>query len=310
MKFPRLLALLLAGAALPALAGAQAKARLTGAITDEAGNPLAGVKVIVTTEAMTNFRSELTSNAKGIFVIAILDSTKSYVYRLEKEGFAPQEQEIKLGIGQNEKIDFRMLSLAAAAQKAGVPAANPAIAVYNSGVEAYTQGDLQTAIQKLEEAAQLDPTLLQPHASLAKIYSESGRTADALAAAERALAIDPKNQFALAAAIQAYRAQGSEAKARAAEAALAEVNPAVAAATSYEAGTRLFNEGKSAEAAVELERAVAANPDHARGHYVLGLCYSGLGENAKARQHLEAFIRLAPADPDAASAQEMMKYLQ
>jgi hypothetical protein len=42
---------------------------------------------------------------------------------------------------------------------------------------------------------------------------------------------------------------------------------------------------------------------------MLGLCLAA-SDVAQARGHLETFLRLAPEDPDAPTAREMLQYLQ
>ncbi|HEX6863618.1 MAG TPA: tetratricopeptide repeat protein, partial [Thermoanaerobaculia bacterium] len=52
------------------------------------------------------------------------------------------------------------------------------------------------------------------------------------------------------------------------------------------------------------------NPQFAKGHYVLGLTYAKTDDKAKAIEHLETFLQMAPNDAEAASAKEMLEYLK
>ena len=54
---------------------------------------------------------------------------------------------------------------------------------------------------------------------------------------------------------------------------------------------------------------VAADPKHAKAHYMMGLVYANAGDVAKARQYLTEFVQMAPNDPDAPTAKEMIKSL-
>jgi tetratricopeptide (TPR) repeat protein len=56
------------------------------------------------------------------------------------------------------------------------------------------------------------------------------------------------------------------------------------------------------------ERVAHADPNHPRAHYMLGLCYVNSGDLPRAKEHLQTFIRLAPKDKEAATAEEMIKY--
>lgn len=42
---------------------------------------------------------------------------------------------------------------------------------------------------------------------------------------------------------------------------------------------------------------------------MLGMCFVNWGDSAKAREHLEQFLELAPNDPDATTARETVHYL-
>jgi len=294
---------------LPAALAAQSQARVYGEVTDETGKPVEGALITVTTPALETFKLEVTTNAKGSYTFALLDATKTYVYRVEKEGFAPHEEELKVGIGQNIRHNFRLLSAAAAAAQ-GVGGGSPAVLAFNAGVEAFNQGDYGTARAKMEEALAADPQMSEAHTAMAHIHLKAGDDAAAAAAAEAALALDPGDQKALRAAIDAYQRLGDSAKLQAAEAALAAADPTAAASGAYGRGVELYNGGNSEGAIAEFEAALAADPDHAKSHYMLGLCYSGTGDTAKAKSHLERFLELAPSDVDAPLAQEMLKYLK
>jgi Flp pilus assembly protein TadD len=72
----------------------------------------------------------------------------------------------------------------------------------------------------------------------------------------------------------------------------------------------LWNGGQ-AEKAVTLSRlALAIDSSLAKAHYFLGLDHLSKGNNAEARTALETFIRLAPDDPDAVTAGEMLAFIE
>jgi Flp pilus assembly protein TadD len=70
------------------------------------------------------------------------------------------------------------------------------------------------------------------------------------------------------------------------------------------------NEGKSAEAAVAFEKAVAVDEKFARAWYELGIVYVTLGKNAEARNALNKYIELEPNGKDVATAKEMLNYVK
>jgi len=282
------------------------QARVFGQVTDPDGNPIADVKVHVGSPD-SDFDLDTLTDKRGNYRVNVIDATKHFDFRFQKEGFLTHEENgVKLPVGLNERRDVQ-LTPGVDAPPAGAP--NPAIAVFNDGAEAFSQGDTVVAREKFEEAIGLDPTLAEPHAAIARLELDEKQYAAAAAAAEAALAIEPGQALALRVAIAAYTELGDEKKLAAAQAALAAADPSAAAEQLYVDGARLYNEGKTAEAAEILAQAVEADPDHAKSHNLLGTCYISLGKMAEAKQHLETFLRLAPNDPDAPAAREMLKYL-
>ena len=92
----RLALLLAAGAAL----GGQ-QARITGKATDGKGVPLADVKITITTKALTNFKVELKTDKDGKWGTILNDSTITYHYKFEKQGYIGVEQDKKVPIGES-----------------------------------------------------------------------------------------------------------------------------------------------------------------------------------------------------------------
>lgn len=314
---------LAASVALLAIAGAFAaveaasalnQARIHGTITDENKQPLADVTITVTCPTVATIRIDTKSAKDGKWAVTLIDATKSHHYRFEKEGYQPMEQDLKLPIGANERRDFSMPSLASlgATASAGEPTANDlAIEIFNQGAAASQMGDTVTAKKKMQEAVVQDPTLLAGHSALALLHLQDKEYAEAAAAAEKVLAVEPANERAIRIAVDSYRALGNKEKAAALSTALAAIDPTVGAVDSYNEGVAAYNAGDMGKARDLFEKSAAANPDYAKVHYMLGTCYISEGNNAKAKQSLETFIARAPSDdPDLATAKEMLAYLK
>lgn len=180
---------------------------------------------------------------------------------------------------------------------------------FNSGVAALNMGDRETARQKFEEAVQEDPTLAPAWAALSVVRLQLEDFEGALEAAQKTLELDPDNDRAERMRYQALRFLGQDEEAQAAFNALSSADQAEALKLQYNEATEFFNAGDTQKAMVLLGDILAANPDHAKAHYMMGLSYVNLGENAKAKEHLQRFVELAPDDPDATTAQEMINYL-
>ncbi len=397
-------------------AAAQAAGRISGKITDQAGQPVEGVLVTAISPDMESFRLEKTTNKKGKFVLAFTDSTVSYVIELKKEGYQAIAAPINPVPGQTGLVEYVLLPAVGdeqvTAEKAGLTGAGRAILVYNEGVEAQRAGDLDLAAKKYNEAAGMNPDLAAAHSSLAAVAHMKGDYEGAAAEAEKALAIDPTDVRAMQLRYDAYRLAGDKEKAKEAEQALRELgglsetaarifneganaynagdkagaiskfqqaadldpslvqarlvlaklyfsegnlsgalaraeevvvlepdngdalrivydsalrlgdtekaakaldglavsDPEWAATGLFKLAAKLYNEGQTEAATQALERVLQADPDHARAHYLLGVALFNSGQTVPATGHLQRFLELAPEDPDAAIAKDLLSY--
>ncbi len=294
------------------------QARLYGTITDENKKPIEGIQVTVTCPDIATFKLETVTDQKGNWAVTILDATKSYNYKYEKSGYQTMQQDLKVPIGSNDRKDFTMLSNAEAIKR-GAAVETPqeptpeekAVVAFNEGAEASQMGDMETAKRKMAEAATLNPQLTVAHSALAGMLYADKDFAAAAAAADKALALDPKDVKSLRVAAESYKALGNAERAKAASAALAAIDPKSGAIELFNDGVREYNAGSMAAALKLFEQSLAADPSYGKTHYMLGMCFISQGENAKAREHLQAFIAVAEAgDADAATAKEMLSYLK
>jgi Tfp pilus assembly protein PilF len=439
--------LLLSGFA--AAAHAADQGRVLGTVVDAGGAPLAGVKVIITSPDMATYRVEKTTDGHGQFSAIILDAQRQYRIHLEKQGYVTLEQPLKPKIEDTLRESYSLQpatgptgavsqsggAAAPGAPPAGQPAGSSGKAApapppkdaaeakarhdgavaYNEGVAALKAKDMQTATAKFEQAATVDPKLAEAHAILAGLYLEQHRPADALAAADRALALEPGKPRVMIDRYQALKGLGDKQRAAQALAELAASHPGpelardvavslyneaadalrekhvedatadlkraievdrtlepaygalaniyltkqdhraaldvadrwvAAAPQSLSAlqlrykvladlkdpraqqakaamdsakgdasnplnhGIELYNGNRIPEATKVFESVLQADPKNARAHYMLGLCYTNTGDLARAKEHLEAFLQLAPNDPEAPNARQMLAELK
>ena len=317
--------------------------RLLGTVVDAgAGTPISGVKVVITSPDMATFKVEKTTDGRGQFSAIVLDAQRQYRIHLEKDGYVTLEQPLKLKIEDTLKEGYAMqrstggagagmpgtLGTAAAptagnggtvgataaaapttpppADAAAAKARQDASVAYNEGVAALKAKDLATATAKFEQSAQIDPKLAAPHAILAGVYLEQKRPADALAAADRALAIDPANQRVMLDRYLALKALGDKPRAAQALDTLAAAHPAPEVAR--DVAVSLYNEAADAlrekrvdEAAAELDRALTVDR-------TLEPAYGALANIELGKQDFRA--ALAVADRWVAAAPQSLSALQ
>jgi tetratricopeptide (TPR) repeat protein len=297
---------------------AAGEGRIIATITDDKGAPVEGAKVVLTRPG-TTYKLEKVSDKKGQVMLLVLDATQEYQLHIEKGGYGPYDGPVKPKVSDTVRMSFTLPSVApqpAAEAPKELSGADQAILAYNEGVGALKAGNVAGAVPSLEKAASLNPKLPEAQVALAEAYLEQKRYGDALAAADRFLALKPNDAEGLRARYDALKGAGDNDKAREALDALAAADP-----KSPDAAVRYFNEGaerartgKLEDAAVFFEKVVQiapADPKFAKAHYVLGLTYAkDDAKKAQAKEQLNTFLQMAPNDPDAATAKEMLAYLK
>ncbi len=134
------------------------------------------------------------------------------------------------------------------------------------GVEAFNRQDYPAALEEFQAIAREDPNDPQVHLHLGSTYTGLGRLEDARAALERCLAMEPRN-----------------------ERALAELGRVHALANRLD------------DAVAVLDQAVAANPQFAEPHYYLAGIYMARGEQDRSRAEMRRFQELQARAPGSAS---------
>jgi Flp pilus assembly protein TadD len=130
------------------------------------------------------------------------------------------------------------------------------------------------------EAIALDANLPDPYAALATLYNEMQRFDDAAKMAAKA------NE------LLAAKGGGGD------------------AASLYNQGVILWNQGKAAEAQPWFEKAVAADPKMADAHYQLGMTFVNQGKLSEAKQPFETYLKLAPNGANASQVKELLKIIK
>jgi tetratricopeptide (TPR) repeat protein len=441
-----LAAALLAGLGAAAALHAVSEGRVLGQVREPDGKPVPGATATITSPEF-KFELKKTSDSKGNFTVVILDATRKYTIRIEKEGYVATQGPLDIHVGEVTPQTYTLepLKPGQAAPAAGgtggtggkneavkePTGADKAIPVFNEGVTAFKAGDAATAIAKFKAAEELDPKQVAAPGALADVYLSQKQYAEALAEADKYLALKPNDPRGLRDRYDAYVGMGDKAKAKEALDALATADPSRDTAIRiYNLGAEASRAGQNAEAVADLKRAIEIDPKmepaysglanvyynqknypealstvdkllelnpanaegfrirsdvyrrmaaeaashgdkakakeleaksqqakaaisgqagkaiaggspdavfnqgvglfnandipgatqafqkvlemkpgHARAHYMLGLCYVNQGDSAKAREYLSKFIQLAPNDPDAKTAKEMLQSL-
>jgi tetratricopeptide (TPR) repeat protein len=185
------------------------------------------------------------------------------------------------------------------ANAAEAKARHDAVAAYNDGVAALKTKDLPGATAKFEQAVAADPKLAAGHEVLASLYLELHKPADALAAADHALALEPGKQKVMLDRYLALKAMGDKPRAAQAIEELARSHPGPDVAR--EVAVSLYNDaadalrGKQEEQAVgELKRALEVDHTLEPAYNALGNIYLGKKDYRAALDVADRWVAVAP----------------
>ena len=310
MRLSRIMmVLVLVGAvlALSAPATAAQMARISGTVVDTDGQPIAGVTITITTPDSERFEVVKTTNQKGKVTLPFGNVEWQYEIRLEKGGFQTKGEPLPLTSGGTVKAQWTLVAKNAAAADAGAVEAGGGVAgggggsrvvrTFNEGVEAQRMGDLDLAVAKYRQAAEMDPELAAPHTALAGVASIREDWETAAAEAEAAIAVDPEDVRAMQIRFDAYRNLGQEAKASEAAAALREVGDLdAAAARIFNEGVDAYTAGNLAMAQSKFQQVVQLSPDMVAPYVALAQISLTQGSPAEAVAMAQSALEREPDD--------------
>jgi len=307
---PRLMGSILVGTALVLTAPetvAQMVARISGQVVDPGGQPVGGETITVTTPDSEKFEVVKTTNKKGSVTFSFTRADWRYEIRLEKEGYQAKAEPLSLSRGGSERLQWILApKTAAAAHSEGVEAGGggggsggggggKVMRTFNEGVEAQRMGDLDLAVAKYRQAAEMDPELAAPHTALAVVASIREDWETAAAEAEAAIALDPEGVHALLIRFDAYRNLGQETKASEAAAALREVGDLdVAAARIFNEGVDAYKAGDVATAQSKFQQVVQLAPEMVAPYIALAQISLAQGSPAEALAMAQSALEREP----------------
>lgn len=274
---------------------------MQGTVKDEAGRPLEDVTFRLR-DTGRGREVVIKSDKSGRFYRRGLQAVE-YELLVEKEGYQPIHDKVKLGAGMDRRFDFKL-----------VKAAPEGAEEFAKGVEAFNRGDNQAAAQAFEAAVQKAPELPEVRVNLALTYLRLSRTADAVAQLEQAAALAPNEPRVLFQLGGAYIELKDLDKAIAAlEKGLAK-QPDLKETLAYEAAVTLgavyFAKGDNDKAMAQFEKSLAVKPDAAAPKLGLGKVHFSQGNVDRALQLFQQVVASMPGSPEAAEAEAFIKELE
>jgi tetratricopeptide (TPR) repeat protein len=181
--------------------------------------------------------------------------------------------------------------------------------IHNEAVALAKAGNDAGAFTEFQEALELNPNLQESLLGLATVGVKIGRNAEAATAAETILKSDPSNEKALRVRYNACLALGDEERLLDSLVGLSAVEPKIARDGTLKLAFDAYDRNDLAVAERRFSKVLELDPNQPQAHYYLGVISASQGAGEEAKKHLERFLQLAPNDPEAASAREMLTYL-
>ncbi|MGE0451034.1 MAG: carboxypeptidase regulatory-like domain-containing protein [Vicinamibacterales bacterium] len=263
---------LVASLAVSAPAFAQTNGMIKGTVVDAQGQPVDGAKIVMENVGGTGRKFETRTDKKGEYIQLGLPSG-NYRVTAEKDKLGSEPKGVTVRANSQQTANL-VLSVATAAAVKEAQAKNAAIAkVFDEGVALTNSGQHAEAIAKFNEAITIFPQCYNCYNNIAVSYAAQKDFAAAETAYKKSIEVNPDDAAAY-----------------------------VGLATLY------FNNnipGKMAEAKPLAAKAAEVDPGSADAHFLAGMTV--VAENpAEAKNHFEAYLRLAPNGPQAPMAKTLV----
>jgi len=158
------------------------------------------------------------------------------------------------------------------------------------GIGFLLQGDLKHAQAAFTRVAEIAPGNPDGWVNIGRVRVQEGNVAGAREVLERALALAPDLARANYFMSRVEKAEGNL------EASLASLRKVIAQypkdrVVRNDAGRNLFLLRRYREAIEQFDAALAIDPEDLTAHYNLMLCYNGIGDQARSKEHQERYLR-------------------
>src|SRR2546425_8354032 len=152
------------------------------------------------------------------------------------------------------------------------------------------QGDLKGAEAAFEKTTEINPQNVDGWVNVGRVRVQEGNIAEARRVLEKALALKPELARANYFYARVLKAEGKY------DEAIGRLRIVLAQyprdrVVRNELGRELFLEKRYADAVKEFEEVLKVDPEDLQAHYNLMLCYNGLGDERRANEHKERYLR-------------------
>jgi tetratricopeptide (TPR) repeat protein len=190
-----------------------------------------------------------------------------------------------------DKKELRVLPKSAAEPAAQVSWSKEDWTRWNDyGIGLFLQGDLKAAEQAFGKITEMAPENFDGWTNVGRVRVQEGNTAGAGEVLQKALALKPGLARASFFYARVLKEEGKyDESAQTLRTVLAQFPHD--RVVHNELGRVLFLQKRYADAVKEFQQALEVDPEDLQANYNLMLCYSGLGDEARANQHKELYLR-------------------
>lgn len=290
-------------------APAAAQSIVRGKVLDADGKPVADA--IVSMESTnSNRKAETKSDRNGDFLQVGLPSGPYTV--TATKGALKQTLNAMVSQGRPTILSFRLTPVSGLS--AEELKANAEMQVLAQQAIAAIQAERNDeAIDKFNQIVAKIPACVDCYYNLGVAYVKTGKFDEAEASFKKVLELNPNHGDTYTGLANLYNTQKKFDLAQQASAKAAELSVAAGgggnAEAQYNQGVILWNAGKFAEAKLQFEAAIKADPNMGMAHYQLGMANLNLGQIPAARAAFQEYLKVDPNGPKAAEVKVFVAQL-
>ncbi len=291
------------------------KARLGGAVIDEARNPVASAKVVLQFMRDQSVQREMTTNKKGEWAFLGLGSG-FWRITVTAEGYQPLSRNVEVSqIELNPKVILVMKKLEPVEASAIKDEAS--LAFIDRANQLFNEKNYDEALTVLQELLEKNPSTYQIHVLIGDCYREKGDFDKAIESYDRGIEEAKKDEKmgeeiiakALAGIGDCYFRKGDFETAQSFFKQSIDTNPENEA-LAYNVGEIYFSSQKLDEAIHYFTIATQIKPDWPLPYYKLGLVNLNKTDYEKAKEHFKKFLELEPDSELTAQVKNILDYLE
>jgi tetratricopeptide (TPR) repeat protein len=302
MKRAVLLAGLILLTALMVTAQTKGKGRINGLVSDEAGTPLEGVVVKLSSSRVPD-GLEVKSDKEGKWGFSWLRSG-GYTFVFDKIGYAPKTSSVYIEEGTpTPKMAISLRKFA------GLIVTEEIRELLTKGNQLFEAKNYTEAVSTYEQILAKYPEAYAIYRNVGNCYFAQEKYDQAEEAYLKILVKEPENADAMIAIGNCYVNRGDMAKALEWHGKI-DIGKLDDPTVLYNLGTSYYNSGKFEEALKVYRKSVEIQNDSTDALYQLGLTYLNLQKNAESIATFENYLKIDPDSPRAAQVQSFLDYLK